>query len=54
VASVASEAFTKRSNTGKMRTFASNIAQEKMQILMQKSYYESLVTMSPAISRSDR
>jgi hypothetical protein len=32
----------------KMRTLATNIAQEKMQILMQKSYYEVLVTTAPA------
>jgi len=32
----------------KGRTLANNIAQEKMQILMQKSYYEVIVTTAPA------
>jgi len=31
----------------KGRTLAANIAQEKMQVIMQKSYYEVLVTTSP-------
>lgn len=33
---------------GKAATLASNLAQEKMQIIMQKSYYEILVTTAPA------
>src|SRR4029077_12949039 len=34
--------------SSKTRTLASNIAQEKMQIVMQKPYYEVLVTTAPA------
>jgi len=48
---VAAEAFKgihRAIQYSKMRTLAANIAQEKMQILMQKSYYEVLVTTSPA------
>src|ERR1019366_3173488 len=33
----------------KFRTLATNIAQEKMQIIMQKPYYEVLVTTAPAV-----
>src|SRR5450755_735071 len=36
----------------KYRTLAANIAQEKMQIIMQKPYYEILVTTAPA-TRND-
>ena len=35
----------------KGRTLATNIAQEKMQILMQKSYYEVLVTSAAELYR---
>lgn len=34
--------------TSKGKTLASNIAQEKMQIIMQKTYYEVLVTTNPS------
>src|SRR5438105_3472992 len=34
--------------SSKGRTLAANLAQEKMQIIMQKSYYEILVTTAPS------
>ena len=34
--------------SSKARSLATNLAQEKMQIIMQKSYYEILVTTAPA------
>ncbi|MBI5744320.1 MAG: carboxypeptidase regulatory-like domain-containing protein [Elusimicrobia bacterium] len=37
----------------KNRTLASNLAQEKMQILKQKSYYQVLVTTDPAHNTTD-
>ncbi len=40
--------ITKSIQYSKARTLAANIAQEKMQIIMQKSYYEVLATTAPA------
>jgi len=45
------EAFkgiSKSVQNSKSKSLASNIAQEKMQVIMQKSYYEVLVTTAPA------
>ncbi len=39
--------------TSKNRTLASNLAQEKMQILKQKTYYQVLVTSDPAYNETD-
>jgi len=41
--------ISKSSQDSKARTIATNIAQEKMQIIMQKPYYEVLVTTAPAL-----
>jgi hypothetical protein len=38
--------------TSKARTLAANLAQEKMQIIMQKTYYEILATTAPAYDTS--
>src|SRR5258708_20113066 len=48
-------AFTliqKSISNSKAHTLAANLAQEKMQIVMQKSYYEILVTSNPFVDNS--
>jgi len=50
---IASYSLIQRAIQGsKARSLAANLAQEKMQIIMQKSYYEILVTTAPAFNTS--
>lgn len=50
VSVAAYKGITKSVQYSKARTLASNIAQEKMQIIMQKSYYEVVVTTGTSIN----
>ena len=43
----------KAAQASKNKTLASNLAQEKMQIIKQKSYYQVLVTSDPAYNNTD-